>query len=92
MYEQKLADAEREIERQRVLLHQKDNELREALNEASTNNRRRQDVERESGRLRAALLDVKARVEKNDAWWMDDPERGGIDVEMIDRALMGKPC
>lgn len=37
--------------------------------------------------LIAALEDCKRRIEKSEHWWMDCPDRGGMDLEMIDAAL-----
>ena len=34
-----------------------------------------------------ALEDVLERIENSENWWMDEPDRGGFDVEMIKKAL-----
>jgi hypothetical protein len=34
-----------------------------------------------------ACKDTLRRVEKSDAWWMDCPDRGGIDTELIEAAI-----
>ena len=37
--------------------------------------------------LLAACVDVIKRVKGSDAWWMDEPGRGGIDIEMLEAAI-----
>lgn len=34
-----------------------------------------------------ALKDVADRIEKSENWWMDCPDRGGFDVDLINSAL-----
>lgn len=34
-----------------------------------------------------ALRDVRKRIEASDQWWMGSKDRGGFDVDMIDKAL-----
>lgn len=37
--------------------------------------------------LLAALKDVLRRIENSEHWWMDTPDRGGFDTEMIEAAI-----
>jgi len=39
--------------------------------------------------LVAALRDVLGRMENHDAWWIDSPNKGGFDRDMIEAALEG---
>jgi len=39
------------------------------------------------GPMLEALKDVKHRLETSDQWWIDVPEKGGLDLEMIDAAI-----
>lgn len=39
--------------------------------------------------LLEALQDVLKRIENSDEWWMDNPDRGGFDAEMI-KAIIAK--
>ena len=41
----------------------------------------------ENAKLRAALEDVRHRIENSDHWWIDDPAKGGFDMDMIEAAL-----
>ena len=38
-------------------------------------------------KLLDALKDVKKRVDDSDEWWMDSPDRGGIDMEVVEKAI-----
>ena len=33
-----------------------------------------------------ALDHVLEQVEKSDHWWADDPNRGGVDIDLLQRA------
>lgn len=35
-----------------------------------------------------ALKDVLERVDKCDAWWIDCPDKGGIDTDRIEQAIV----
>jgi len=37
--------------------------------------------------LLEALQDVLSRIEKSEEWWMDCPDRGGFDAEVIRAAI-----
>ena len=37
--------------------------------------------------LLAALQSVKARIEQSEHWWMDEPSKGGFDLDAIEAAL-----
>jgi len=36
---------------------------------------------------RKVILDTLKRIEDSEYWWMDNPERGGLDVEAMEEAL-----
>lgn len=38
-------------------------------------------------RLEDALRDVRRRITESEEWWMDNPHRGGFDVDLIESAL-----
>lgn len=40
-----------------------------------------------NNQMLAALRDVLKRIEGSDQWWMDNPDRGGFDVDMIEKAI-----
>jgi hypothetical protein len=44
-------------------------------------------MEQENKRLRDALIDVLRRIENSEEWWMNVPDRGGFDTDMIEAAL-----
>lgn len=53
-------------------------------------NQRLEELQAENARLRAALEDVRRRIlDREQPWWIDDPNRGGFDLEMIEAALLG---
>lgn len=37
--------------------------------------------------LLQALLDTRERIKNADSWWIDCPDRGGIDLKMIEAAI-----
>jgi hypothetical protein len=45
------------------------------------------EMEQENKRLRDALIDVLRRIENSEEWWMNVPDRGGFDTDMIEAAL-----
>ena len=55
------------------------NSIKDEINEAIVFN--------ENKKLREALNHVLSVIENNDNWWIDCPDRGGFDVDLIKNAL-----